>query len=141
MIKIEVTDASTPFIIGEHINFQNIFVIGRQSSCSLIDPKCEKLILSIENDKLYIENQKKNFFYKVDGKKISGKKNVSIDTSIEFSSITFTIRDFEYSHIDHLTNIDELYKKRITETPELEEVFTLIEQEFIHLEKIKYDGK
>jgi hypothetical protein len=139
MIKIEITDASTPFIIGEHQHFENRFKIGHNSNCSLIDPKCENFNLVIENDKLYIENIKKNFFYKVNGKKISGKKSISTGDEIIFSSIDFKVLEFEYKHIDHLTNTDDLYSKRIEESPELEEIFSLIEQDFIHLEKIKYD--
>ena len=141
MIRIEITKASTPFIIGTHYNNGNIFTIGKKSSSSLIDPECTGIILTVSNDKLYVENKKVGIFYKVNGKKISGKKNIDAGSKIEFSSISFEILEFRYDHIDHLTDIDNLYKKRIQETPMLEEIFSLIEQDFIHLEKLKYDEK
>jgi hypothetical protein len=141
MIKIEITDASTPFLIGTHFHMGNIFSIGHKSTHDLIDPEVENFELSVSNDKLYIENKKKGFFYKVNGKKISGKKNISIDSEIVFSSISFKVIDFQYDHIDHLTGTENAYKERIKETPELEEIFNLIEKDFIHLEKIKYDEK
>ena len=141
MIKIEITDASTPFLIGTHFHHGNIFSIGHKSTHNLIDPKSENFELSVSNDKLYIENKKSGFFYKVNGKKISGKKNITVNSEIIFSTISFRILEFQYDHIDHLTGTENSYKERIKETPELEETFQLIEKDFIHLEKIKYDEK
>lgn len=141
MIKIEITDSSTPFLIGLHFHHGNLYTIGHKSTHNLVDPKCQNLELSVSNDKLYIENKKNGFFYKVNGKKISGKKSISQNDEINFSSVSFRIIEFKYSHIDHLTDTEDAFKKRISDVPELEEIFHLIEKDFIHLEKIKYDEK
>jgi hypothetical protein len=141
MIELEITNSSTPYILGKHTYEGNVLSIGHVSSSNLIDPKCENFTISMSQDKLYIENHKKGFFYKVNGKKISGKKVLSIDNEISFSSITFKVINYSYTHIDPITDIENLYKKRIVEMPELEEIFSLIEKEFIHIEKIKYDEK
>lgn len=141
MIEIEITNSSTPFILGSHTYAGNLISIGHSSSSDLIDPKCENLLMSLSQDKLYIENKKSGYFYKVNGKKISGKKAINQNDEIIFSSISFKVINFSYTHIDPITDIENLYKKRVEEAPELEEIFTLIEKEFIHLEKIKYDEK
>ncbi|OUR93092.1 hypothetical protein A9Q84_21550 [Halobacteriovorax marinus] len=141
MICFEITDSSTPYILGSHTYKGNILTIGHSNSCTLIDPKSENLEMSLSKDKLYIENLRAGYFYKVNGKKISGKKVIAKGDVVNFSNITFTVLEFSYNHIDPITDIDNLYKKRIEESPELEEILSLIEKEFIHLEKIKYDEK
>ena len=141
MINIEVTHSTNPYLLGEHRNYGNVFFIGKSSRYNITDNSIDSFKLSVENDKLYIENLKKNVFYLVNGKKISGKKTLKLDDEVGCDGITIKIKHFEYGHIDPITDVDNLYKKRIEDFPELESILTYIEQEFIHLEKLKYNEK
>ena len=66
-------------------------------------------------------------------------KTLKVDDEVSSNGLTIKIKHFEYGHIDPITDVENLYKKRIEEFPELESVLTYIEQEFIHLEKLKYN--
>ncbi|PIK14508.1 hypothetical protein [Halobacteriovorax sp. JY17] len=141
MIKIEVLNSINPYLLGHHKNYGNIFLFGKSSKYNLTDPSFDNFKLSVERDKLYIENIVAGVFYNINGKKISGKKSLNIGDELRCKEFHFKISAFEYSHIDPMTDIDNLYKKRIEESPEIEQILIYIEQEFIHLEKLKYHEK
>lgn len=138
MIIIEVTESPNPYLLGLHKNYGNIYIVGRSQRSNLRLSNIEDFKISVENDKLYIENIKAGVFYILNGKKISGKKSIQLNDKFSFKDLTFKVNQFQYSHIDPITDTENLYKERIKERPSLEEIFNLIEQEFIHLEKIKY---
>lgn len=141
MIDIEVIHSPNPYLLGHHKNYGNIFSLGKSNKNNITETSCENFKISVERDKLYIENVKAGVFYIVNGKKISGKKTIKIGDELTYKDFKFKVTHFEYSHIDPITDTEHLYKKRIEESPELEKILSLIEQEFIHLEKIKYHEK
>ncbi|WP_372653304.1 hypothetical protein [Halobacteriovorax sp.] len=141
MIDIEVINSPNPYLLGHHRNYGNIVLLGKSNRNNITESSCENFKVTVERDKLYIENVKPGIFYIVNGKKISGKKTIQVGDELTYRNFKFKVSHFEYSHIDPITDTEHLYKKRIQETPELEEILSLIEQEFIHLEKIKYNEK
>ncbi|GEM_PF-5646475 len=141
MIDIEIVHSPNPYLLGHHKNYGNIISLGKSSKNTITESSCENFKITVERDKLYIENVKAGVFYIVNGKKISGKKTIKVGDELTYNKLMFKISHFEYSHIDPITDTEHLYKKRIQESPELEEILSLIEQEFIYLEKIKYNEK
>ncbi len=139
MIILDVLESHNPFLLGPHKNYGNMISIGKAKRHNISDSNLEVFNLNVANDKLYIENKKKNVFYKINGKKISGKKSLSIGDQFSYLDFHFKVVDFQYSHIDPITDTESLYSKRVEECPELESIFSHIEQEFIHLERIKYN--
>lgn len=141
MIAIEVINSSNPYIMGQHLNYGNLFLLGKSKRNNLIEKGVQNLRLSIQNDKLYIENVTEEIFYLVNGKKISGKKRITKGDTVSQDVLSFKILDFKYSHIDPITDTENLHKIKVKESPEIAEILELIEQEFIHLEKLKYHEK
>lgn len=139
MIKIEILEASDPYLIGIYEYKFNSLFIGRslKSDIIILDSEMPLKFLEIKfvSNKLVIQNFPDTPFYFVNDKKMSGIRKLAINDVICFGKNKFRILEaFQNEESSNQKDLSFYYENFQKNTPEMKFILDFLEEEIINLE-------
>lgn len=135
MIKLKVLKSpDLEKLVPFSFNFDQIKV-GSKKSCDIylkdMAIKKQVLTLKVKDDRVLVTGENSELFYKINGKKISGSKLLRVGDLITIGETQLLLESAKEDWNPITVNFEEKIASAINETPEMKEIFDLLEKEVI----------
>lgn len=138
MVTFEVQSSPDDERLGEITFHFETFTVGGSRKADFFIEDSEiapiHILLKLNADGLLVNSSSEHFYFS-NGKKIKGAKIHKAGDTIKLGSTSLLIKNLEFKNLS--VGFEELYKKRLSENPELESLVTQLQKELIYLENNK----